>query len=78
MENKDKVVENDKTFFDNENLKRNLLKDLIYYVEEFLSKKDEITTHLADIIKRIFYSSLKVLDKNVSKQCICITSDKIQ
>ncbi|KAL7042074.1 hypothetical protein ACKWTF_001017 [Chironomus riparius] len=64
MENKAKVVENDKKLFDNENLNRNLLKDLIYYVEEFLSKKDEVTKHLADIIKRIFYSNLKVLDKN--------------
>lgn len=66
MENKDKIVDNDKTLFDNENLNRNLLKDLIYYVDEFLNKKDEVTTHLADIIKRIFYSNLKILDKNVS------------
>ena len=72
MENKGKVLENDKTLFDNENLNRNLLKDLIYYVEEFLSKKDEITKHLADIIKRIFYSNLKVLDKNVSNNVFAL------
>lgn len=68
MENKDKIVENGKTLRKSDNINRVLLKDLIFYVEEFINRKDDITTHLADVIKKIFYSHLTVLDKNVSNE----------
>lgn len=67
MESNDKPVENDKTLETSENTNGLLLKDLIHCVEEFVSKRNDTTHHLAEIIKRIFFSKLKVLDKNVSK-----------
>lgn len=67
MEYKDKLVENDKTLHDSANINGLLLKELINFVDEFINRKSDKAQNLGEIIKKIFYNHLKVLDKNVSK-----------
>jgi hypothetical protein len=65
MENEIKVKSNENIETEDGNVNATLLKNLIKSVGIFLDKKKE-NPELFECIKRIFFSGLRVFDKNVS------------
>jgi predicted house-cleaning noncanonical NTP pyrophosphatase (MazG superfamily) len=63
----DKTSAEQQTLVKVEEVNQAILADLVKNVEEFLkNKKDDQIALLAECIKKIFYSRVKIFNKNVS------------